>query len=142
MGNDAFEVGLVTTRKMNLFECYMTTDVVEDIYAEEPYVVIGLSVDGKACGVIAGCLVEEEVFSVMNFYVDPQVRRQGGGTLLLDTLLEQIFENNENTAVRLFFTEDSDDTEALCEFMLARGESESIENTEDDFPEHRFVIVK
>ncbi len=44
---------------------------------------------------------------------------------MLDTLLEQLFQNNEGIAVRLFFVEDSEDTEALYEFMIARGECES-----------------
>ena len=137
-----FGIGLVTADSIGFFEDFLPAQTVKDVKKGESTVVIGLTTDEKACGVIAGYMEKKDSFLVEGFYVHPEVRRRGGGTLLLDTLIEQLNAVDRGIAVKLFFTEDSDETEALYDFLIARGETESsYNNSGKTIVEHRFVIV-
>ena len=140
--NEEFQIGVVTAVQFSLFEDFLSSKTIKDFKADEPTVILGISVDEKACGAIAGTMESDDLFVIESFYVHPEVRRNGGGSLLLDTLMEKLHDNDEGIAAKLFFTEDSDDTECLYDFLIARGETESSFNdTDKGLVEHRFVII-
>ena len=115
-----FKIGLVDKNNIGAFENYLLKT---DSSGEDRYIIGLTDTEGSACGAIAGHLSGDS-FIVDSFYVAPSVRRQGGGTLLLDTLLESLREEDEELTVRISFAETDEESEALYEFLLALGYAE------------------
>ncbi len=114
-----FEAGLPGKDGIRVFEQFLPGAG----EGADPDNIIGLTADGAACGALQGHEADG-VFVVDSIYVAPEVRRQGGGTLLLDTLLEGLEAAGEDMPVRISFAEADEDTEALYDFLLSGGYAE------------------
>ncbi len=138
-----FKVGVIQKDTWDLFEQFISEDG-----RNNGEIRIGLTSDGATCGAIVGHFVDEELFKVDSFFVAPQARGFGGGALLIDTLLDQLHENDPLIAVKLGFLEMDEDTERLYDFLLARGyvEGESDKSiylfSIEDFNEDRGFVTK
>ena len=111
-----FETGLVEGSDLRAFSGY-----IPDYISTDDEFVIGLTFAGDACGALVGHFGGEEIFDIDSLYVDPSVRRQGGGTLLLDTLEEELPELGDDVLARIAFAETDEESESLMEFLLSRG---------------------
>ncbi len=135
-----FQVGSIKREQMDLFFGFLTEQAVHAYKAKKNTAIIGLATsDRTACGALAGHMEDTDLFAVDSFYVHPKVRRHGGGTMLWEALLDEL---GGDVAVRISFAETSDDTEALYEFLIARGYAESSYDPDDESPVHRFTIVE
>ena len=114
-----FETGLPGKDGVRTFEQFL----VNAGEGADPDNIIGLTADGMACGALQGHEADG-VFVIDSIYVAPEVRRQGGGTMLLDSLLEGLEAAGTDIPVSISFAEADEDTEALYDFLLSRGYAE------------------
>ncbi len=82
--------------------------------------------DSEAIGAVAGA-IDGYIFEIWSIYVDPQYRRQGAGTVLinaLEELLESVTEDKTVVAgmpIRVRYTSLTEDNRALRPFFLKLG---------------------
>ncbi len=82
--------------------------------------------DSEAMGAVAGA-IDGHIFEIWSIYVDPQYRRQGAGTVLinaLEELLESVTEDKTAVAgmpIRVRYTSLTEDNRALRPFFLKLG---------------------
>ena len=124
--NMDFNAGIIEKDTLKLFEPFITEDAMRNAIKDEDYVMIGLTSGNAACGAIGGQFDEErdDLFIVESFYILPEVRGQGGGSLLFDTLIRALHEADEEASVQLSFIEMDKDTEELTDFLLNKGYTE------------------
>ena len=115
-----FEVGVMEdTRYFEPFLPQGQIDLKESL-------ALGLVSNNTACGALTGHMDSgQEVFMIDSIFVAKEARRKGGGTLLLDTLLDELREQEEPVPAKISFIEADDDADALYEFLLDRGLMES-----------------
>ncbi|MCR5212436.1 MAG: hypothetical protein K6C41_07810 [Lachnospiraceae bacterium] len=111
-----FEVGVIQKDSWEYFEQFITEDG-----RNNGDIKLGLTSEGAACGAIAGHFASDTLFKVDSIYVACEARDQGGGTLLVESLLDQLHENDPTIAVKFEFLEMDADTEALYDFLLGKG---------------------
>ena len=82
--------------------------------------------DSEAIGAVAGA-IDGYIFEIWSIYVDPEYRRQGAGTALinaLEELLESVTEDKTAVAgmpIRVRYTSLTEDNRALRPFFLKLG---------------------
>ncbi len=134
-----FDAGLISKEGFETFRPFLGEIAAKDIAAGEQYISIGVSKDGLACGAVTGYPEDEQVFRIVSLYVTPEARRRGAATLLLDELLAQLYEIENNMAVVMEFSDDTEGaSEALISFLNARGIPEGSGAAEENA--HRFVF--
>ncbi len=115
-----FNVGVI--EDSTFFESYLPSKLEE----HEGNIVLGLISGNAACGAITAHPDEERgIYVIDSIFVAESVRRQGGGTLLLDTLLEELRMDEEPKPVQISLIAADEDADALYEFLLNRGLAES-----------------
>lgn len=137
-----FEIGEIQKDSWEYFEQFITEDgrISGDIK-------LGLTSEGAACGALAGHFIDDTLFKVDSLFVAPEARNRGGGTLLLETLLDRLHEDDPTIAVKIAFLEMDQDTEDLYDFLLGNGfvEGESDKNiyliSLEDFNEDRGFVI-
>lgn len=122
---DEFEVGLITDDSSNDFEQFYGEEVSAKLAGKEGFISLGATKEGLACGVIAGYPEDESYFVITSLYVTPEARRKGAATLLMDTMLAELFDINGEMAVAVNFLDDNEESESLIAFLNARGIPES-----------------
>ncbi len=117
-----FEAGVIDEESFPFFEDLLTDEAKEDLEADRDCICLGLTSEGKSCGAIAGAMEDEDLFRITSFYVVPQLRRMGGGTILFDTLMDGLYEMDDEIAVTMEFSDEAgDEAEALMAFMDLMG---------------------
>ncbi len=124
MGQTKFQIGTIEKKQLPFFTGLMEASVAARAATDEPLLLVGISKEDRACGALAAHLTSGTKLSVDSFFIHPSVRRQGAGTLLLDTFLDQLFDAHPELTVSFDFLEETEDTEALCEFLIAKGLAE------------------
>lgn len=79
----------VNEENLLYFQNFLLPETAEQLRNRNPVTVLGLVQGSTACGAAAGYL-DNDVFYLLSLFVAPEYRRKGGGTLLLDTLLEAL----------------------------------------------------
>ena len=136
---NGFKTGIVGQEEMHLFTDFLPEEVEMAIKDGEERIVMGITLDNLSVGAAAGYALEEDQFFLESIYIEPEVRRQGAGTQLLDSMLHTLYEIDEQMVVTMEFREDEEgEAESLMAFLCARGIPES----ESDLPGgcHRFVF--
>jgi ribosomal protein S18 acetylase RimI-like enzyme len=124
---------------MHLFTDFLAEEVEKAIRDGEERIVLGITLGNASIGAAAGYAIEEDHFFLESIYIEPELRRQGAGSQLLDAFLAVLHEIDEQMVVTMEFREDNDgEAESLMAFLFARGIPES----ESDLPGgcHRFVF--
>lgn len=107
-------------------EPYLTKEAVETLEKGLPLTAFVAVMDGEAVGALAGA-VDVHVFEIWSIYVDPEHRRQGAGSALIDAvekLLDSVSEDRTNVAgipIRARYTSMSEDNKSLRPFFLKLG---------------------
>ena len=136
---NGFKTGIVGQEDMHLFTDFLPEEVEKAIRDGEERIVLGITLDNVSVGAAAGYAIEEDHFFLESIYIEPEIRRQGAGSQLLDSFLTTLHEIDEQMVVTMEFREDNDgEAESLMAFLIARGIPES----EADLPSgcHRFVF--
>ena len=95
----------VENSMLNIFEDLIADSALDKIKEEENTITLGLvSDDDKAVGALSGFLFED-TFYITSIFVDPDYRNNGGGRLLMDTLMESMTDEEIIICVE-FMTED------------------------------------
>ena len=123
---DGFKTGIVRQKDMHLFSDFLPEEVEMAIKNGEEKIVMGITLDDLSVGAAAGYALKEDLFFLESIYIEPEVRRQGAGSLLLDSMLTTLHEIDEQMVVTMEFREDEEgEAESLVAFLCARGIPES-----------------
>ena len=137
--SEMFETGIIPEDSLPLFMDLLTDNTKNDLEEDNDCVCLGLTLGGRSCGAIAGVLEDEDLFRITSFYVVPQLRRMGGGTLLFDTLLDGLHETDENMVVTMEFSDEAgSEAEALMAFMDLMGIPEADESGKHGIRKYTF----
>ena len=112
------EIGWISQENLVCFRSLLLPDVVAALDKGEPVTALGLSEGKIACGAVAAWL-RGGTLEVRSLYVAPDYRRQGGGRLLLDTLMEIAVGQGEIANVS--YTSTRPDHDTLPPFLTALG---------------------
>ena len=114
--------------------------------AGEPFA-LGVEEEDTAVGAIGGFLEKDEegrhYFLLSSFYIAPDYRDMGAGSLLFDTLLTELsaLRNPPVYMVTEFCSED-EDTELLYTFLMEEGvEDADPDEEEDEIYQKMFMIL-
>ena len=137
--SEQYRVGLITEESLENFIPFLTDNALKDIRDGEEYLVLGAVRGRKACGAIAGYQENDRLFRISSFYVYPELRREGIGTLLLDELMKGLCETDDEMALTLELNDEGgEEAEALLAFLYARGIPES--DNDGSEGAHRFTF--
>ncbi|MBR5420209.1 MAG: GNAT family N-acetyltransferase [Lachnospiraceae bacterium] len=112
------EVGWIGAENLDPFRSLLLPAVAAAIGRGEPITALGWVVGDTACGALAG-YVEGGCFEIASFYVAPEWRQMGGGSMLLDELSELLAD--EGLYCRIAFSSTSTEQDLLEHFLLSRG---------------------
>ena len=84
--NPEFQTKMITPATREAFKELIVANVYAEMEEGIPVTAIGLTDDDVPVGAVAGMLRNERVFEVRSLYVDPDHRRMGGATMLLESL--------------------------------------------------------
>lgn len=105
---------------------FFSQEVVDALNKGLPLTAFVAVKDSEAMGAVAGA-IDGHIFEIWSIYVDPQYRRQGAGTVLinaLEELLESVTEDKTVVAgmpIRVRYTSLTEDNRALRPFFLKLG---------------------
>lgn len=105
---------------------FFSQEVVDALNKGLPLTAFVAVKDSEAMGAVAGA-IDGHIFEIWSIYVDPQYRRQGAGTVLinaLEELLESVTEDKTAVAgmpIRVRYTSLTEDNRALRPFFLKLG---------------------
>lgn len=114
------KLGYIGKSQLSCFSTLLLPEAAQAIDDEEPITALGITADGVACGALAG-YVQNGCFQIISFYVAPDYRRRGGGSLMLHQLEEFLSENSSIHAIEISFTTAHQDNEALLPFLNTLG---------------------
>lgn len=114
------ELGYIGKAQLSYFSTLLLPEAAQAIDGEEPITALGITADGVACGALAG-YVQDGCFQIISFYVAPDYRRRGGGSLLLHQLEKFLSENSSIRAMEISFTTAHQDNESLFPFLNTSG---------------------
>lgn len=112
------EIGWIVHETCGIFQTLLLPDVAAALKQGKPLLALGLTEDNVACGAAAGEL-QGDVFTVTSFYVAPDYRRRGGGTMLIDTLRTLLKEHCRS--LEISYTVTLPEHQALAPFLTAMG---------------------
>lgn len=114
------QLGYIGKAQLSYFSTLLLPEAAQAIDREEPITALGIVEEGVACGALAG-YVSDGCFQIISFYVAPDYRRRGGGSLMLHRLEEFLSENSSIHAVEISFTTAHEDNEGLLPFLNTLG---------------------
>ena len=113
------KVKRITQNNIEYFKNLFDPEVAAAIAAGIPITALGAFSDGVCHGAVAGTLSDDYVFNVLSLYVAQSSRRQGAGTLLIESLNEML--TPFNARVEIQYNETDAEKEVLTEFLLVNG---------------------
>lgn len=112
------EIGWIARETCGIFQTMLLPDVAAALKQGKPLPALGLTEDNVACGAAAGEL-RGDVFTVTSFYVAPDYRRRGGGTMLIETLRTLLKEHCRS--LEISYTVTLPEHQTLTPFLTAMG---------------------
>lgn len=112
------EIGWIDRETCGIFQTLLLPDAAAALKQGKPLLALGLTEDNVACGAAAGEL-EGDVFNVTSFYVAPDYRRRGGGTMLIETLRTLLKEHCRS--LEISYTVTLPEHQALAPFLTEMG---------------------
>lgn len=133
------DITRVTKANHSFFQNFIP-DSVNNAYKQgTAFIMLGLVEGTKAVGAITATFADADM-QILSIYVSPDYRRQGGGSLLLNTLVEATNEYVMDYSVDfLLNTQDSEELEA---FLLAMGFDYRTEKISDMYAISLSDIIK
>ena len=128
------KVKMITPETKLFFEHLLDPDVYSLISRGEPVTAIGLIEKNIPIGAVAGMLGDNDIFTVMSLYVDPDHRRKGGGKMLMGALEAVLEEAGSGTAVLSYIESSVDEDNTVPPLM------EALEIYETSSLEHLYEI--
>ncbi len=121
MASKKISVGLIDEKSMHLFTDFITENPRELLDSGNHIIVLGAVSQDMAVGALCGYMDDDDYFNVLSFYVAGAYRRQGVGTALLDSLCDSLDGLSDSIVIRISYCEGDEESEALSEFLKARG---------------------
>ena len=112
------EIGWIGRETCGIFQTLLLPEAAEALKQGKPLLALGLTEDNVACGAAAGEL-EGDGFNVTSFYVAPDYRRRGGGTMLIETLRTLLKEHC--SSLEISYTVTLPEHQAIAPFLIAMG---------------------
>ncbi|MBD5527276.1 MAG: GNAT family N-acetyltransferase [Lachnospiraceae bacterium] len=112
------EIGWIDREMSGIFQTLLLPEAAEALKQRKPLLALGLTEDDVACGAATGEL-QGDVFTVTSFYVAPDYRRRGGGTMLIEALRNLLKEHCHS--LEISYTVTLPEHQALAPFLTAMG---------------------
>lgn len=110
----------ITPENLPYFKPFLLPESAQALEENLPLAAIGLVSEETGCGALTGYLTEH-YFVISSFFVAPDYRRRGGGTLMLETLKKLLKSDPEVHAITVSYTITEPDHELLHGFLEKRG---------------------
>ncbi len=112
----------ITTANHKYFEPFFVASVNESYKSGDAIIMFGLVEGSIAVGAIAATFTDMDI-QILSLYVAPDYRRQGGGSLLVNTLMDLTRDYVVNYSIDYLLN--SSDSEELEAFLAAQGFEET-----------------
>lgn len=110
------ETTIIDKGNMSYFSEMLLPEALSYISSGTPIFALGLCDNGIACGALAGGPLGN-TFHLTSFFVAPDFRGNGGGTLLMNTLISCMKGQNQLCEIKVDFTIFNDDHLLLQDFL-------------------------